>query len=68
GYKNFAIIDFHILNLLERFGLVKRPKALSRKKYFEIENLLREVAKIVKLNLAELDLYLWYLETKKVLK
>lgn len=68
GYKNFAIIDFHILNLLERFGLIKKPKALSRKKYFEIENLLREVAKIVELNLAELDLYLWYLETKKVLK
>ncbi|MCS7106383.1 MAG: N-glycosylase, partial [Candidatus Aenigmarchaeota archaeon] len=68
GYKNFAIIDFHILDLLERFGLIKKPKSLSRKKYLEIENLLKKIAEKAKLSLAELDLYLWYLETKKVLK
>jgi N-glycosylase/DNA lyase len=68
GYKNFAIIDFHILDLLEKFGLMKKPKVMTRKKYIEIESLLREIARKAKVNLAELDLYLWFLETGKVLK
>jgi len=37
-------------------------------KYLEIENLLREIAKETNLHLGELDLYLWYMETGKVLK
>lgn len=68
GYKNFAIIDFHILDLLEKFGLIKKPKTMTRKRYIEIESLLREIARKAGLNLAELDLYLWFLETGKVLK
>ncbi|MGC8812055.1 MAG: N-glycosylase/DNA lyase [Candidatus Aenigmatarchaeota archaeon] len=68
GYKNFAIIDFHILDVLARFKVIEKPKVMTKKKYFEIENLLREIGKKVELSLAELDLYLWYLETKKVLK
>jgi len=68
GYKNFAIIDFHILDLLEKFGLIKKPKTMTRKRYIEIESLLREIARKAGLNLAELDLYLWFLETRKVLK
>jgi N-glycosylase/DNA lyase len=68
GYKNFAIIDFHILDLLEKFGLIKKPKTMTRKRYIEIESLLREIARKAELNLAELDLYLWFLETGKVLK
>lgn len=70
GYKNVAIIDFHIVDLLEREGLVKKPKnkSLSRGLYLEIENILGEIAKKANLNLAELDLYLWYMETGKILK
>lgn len=68
GYTNFAIIDFHILNLLKRYNLIKRSKSLTKKEYLRIENLLRKIAKKLNLNLAELDLYLWYLETGKVLK
>ena len=68
GYKNFAIIDFHILDVLARFKVIEKPKVMTKKKYFEIEDLLREIGKKVELSLAELDLYLWYLETKKVLK
>jgi len=66
--KNLAIIDFHIIDVLEKHGLIKRPKTVTRKKYLEIENLLKDVAQKSGLNLAELDLYLWYLETGKVLK
>jgi len=68
GFKNLAIIDFHIIDILEKHGLIERPKTLTRKKYLEIEKILREIAKKLDMNLAELDLYLWYEETGKVLK
>ena len=68
GFTNLAIIDFHIINLLVNYGLIEKPKTITRKKYLEIEGLLREIADKLDLNLAELDLYLWYLETSKVLK
>lgn len=68
GYKNFAIIDFHIIDLLAKYKLIEKPKTLTVKKYLEIEKLLKEIANKVNLNLAELDLYMWYLETGRVLK
>ena len=68
GFVNLAIIDYHIINILARYKLIEKPKTLTRNKYFEIENLLRRIAEKLGLTLAELDLYLWYLETGKVLK
>jgi len=68
GRTDVAIIDRHILNLLVEYGLIERPRALTRRRYLEIEGLLREVAEMAGLSLGELDLYLWYLETGKVLK
>ncbi len=68
GFKNLAIIDFHILKLLTKHKLARKPKTLTRKKYLEIERKLRKMAKKLNLSLAELDLYLWYLETGKILK
>ena len=68
GYKNSAIIDFHIVDLLVREGIIERPKTLTKKKYLEIEAELKKIADKVNLNLAELDLYLWYMETGKILK
>ena len=70
GKKNVAIIDFHIIDLLAREGLVEKPKnkSLTPKKYLEIENILRNLAEKTGTNLGELDLYLWYEETGKILK
>jgi N-glycosylase/DNA lyase len=68
GYENLAIIDFHIIDLLLRYRLIEKPKTLTKNKYLEIENLLRDIGRRSGLTLAELDLYLWYLETGKVLK
>ena len=68
GYSNIAIIDKHILNILVNEELIKRPKTLTPKKYIEIENILRKLAKKVNLSLGELDLYLWSEQTGKVLK
>jgi len=68
GFKNVAIIDFHIIDLLVKYGIIERPRSLTRKKYMEIEDILRKIAEISGLTLAELDLYLWYMETGKILK
>lgn len=68
GYKNLAIIDFHILDLLEAYGLVEKPKTLSPKNYLEIENILRQISNKTDTDLGALDLYLWYEETGKILK
>jgi N-glycosylase/DNA lyase len=68
GFDDFAIIDFHIIDLLDKYNLIERPKTLTKRKYLEIENLLRTIGRKTNLTLAELDLYLWYLETGKILK
>ena len=68
GYTNFAIIDFHIIDVLTKHEIIEKPKVLTKRKYLEIEELLRKIARKSNLNLAELDLYLWYMETGKILK
>ena len=68
GFDDYAIIDFHIVDILVGHKLIERPNSITKKKYLEIEDLLRKLAKKTNLTLAELDLYLWYLETGKVLK
>lgn len=68
GFDDYAIIDFHIVDLLVRHSLIQRPKTMTRKRYLEIEDVLRKLAKKAGLTLAELDLYLWYMETGKILK
>jgi N-glycosylase/DNA lyase len=68
GCADCAIIDFHIIDLLVRQGLIEKPKTITKKKYLEIEDVLKKIAGESKLNLAQLDLYMWYMETGKVLK
>ncbi len=68
GYADFAIIDFHIIDSLTKHKIIEKPKGLTKGKYLDIEGLLRKIARKSNLNLAELDLYLWYLETGKILK
>jgi len=67
GYKNFAIIDRHVLNTLKNFGIIEKiPKSLNKKVYLEIEDKLKELAKKLKISLAELDLYLFYISSEKI--
>ncbi|MBN2477748.1 N-glycosylase/DNA lyase [Candidatus Micrarchaeota archaeon] len=68
GFGDVSIIDFHIIDLLARFGLHKKTKTLTRKKYLEIEEILENLARKSNIDLGRLDLYLWYMETGKVLK
>ncbi len=70
GVDRFAIIDFHIIDLLARHGAIPKPrsKTLSRKRYLEIEGKLAPLAARAKISQGELDMYLWYMETGKILK
>lgn len=70
GRKNIAIIDFHIIDLLFKHDLIEKPKSksLTPKKYLEIEDILKQLSEKTNTSLGELDLYLWYEETGKVLK
>ncbi len=68
GYSDCAIIDFHIIDILVRYKIIKKPKTLNRKNYLRIEKTLKTIANKLNITLAELDFYLWYLETGKVLK
>ena len=68
GFENIAIIDFHIIDLLTKFRLTKKPKTLGKKKYLETEKTLKKLSEKLNISLARLDLYLWYIETGKILK
>ncbi|MBS3074740.1 N-glycosylase/DNA lyase [Candidatus Pacearchaeota archaeon] len=71
GFKDYAVVDFHIVDILNRHNLlegIERKKALNKKKYHYVEGVLRRLSESLNMSLAELDLYLWYLETGKVLK
>ncbi len=68
GFSDLAIIDFHIVNILSKYGLMNGFKTMTKKRYLEIESTLRKIANCLNVPLAELDLFLWYLETGKVLK
>ncbi|MBY8988273.1 MAG: N-glycosylase/DNA lyase [Candidatus Lokiarchaeota archaeon] len=68
GYRNLAIIDFHIVDLLVKYNIIEKPKSLTKKKYLEIETILKKLGDKLNLDMGKLDLYLWYMETNEVLK
>lgn len=68
GYKNLAILDRHILSIMSKEKYIKMPKTLTKRRYLEIEKVFSNLAKQLKMSLAELDLYVWYLKTGKILK
>jgi N-glycosylase/DNA lyase len=69
GYKNLAILDRHILRSMKENKIIKKiPKTLNKTNYKEIESKLNSFCKKTNLSMAELDLYIWYLETNKILK
>ena len=68
GYKNLAILDRHILNIMKDEGIIEKPKSLTRKKYLEIEEKFNKMAKGFNMSPAELDLHMWCMKTGEVLK
>ncbi len=68
GYKNLAIIDFHIVDLLVSHNLIEKPKTLTKKKYLEIEEKMKRFSDEVGVPLSHLDLVLWHEETGHIFK
>jgi len=70
GYMDVAIIDRHILSNMAEHGLIAEVggKGITRRRYLEYERILAVVAERVGMPLGEMDLYLWYRKTGKVLK
>ncbi len=68
GFLDFAILDRHILRMMGKARIVRVPKSLSKREYLEIEKKFIEIAEGLGMKPGELDLYLWYLSTGKILK
>ena len=68
GFDDVAIIDRHISRFLFEKGLVKPRKTITKKVYLECEEALEKISHDFGLTQAELDLYIFYIKTKKVLK
>jgi N-glycosylase/DNA lyase len=69
GYKNLAILDRHILNFMKENNYIEEiPKSLNKNNYLEIENKFNLIARNLKMDSAELDLYMWHIKTGNVLK
>jgi N-glycosylase/DNA lyase len=70
GFLDVAIIDRHILSNMREHGVVADDgsRGLTKRRYLEYERILGRVAENVGMSLGEMDLYLWYRKTGKVLK
>lgn len=70
GYFDLAIIDRHIINNLREHKIIDLDpkKGLTKKRYLAIEKILDIVADELHMQPGELDLYMWYRKTGKVLK
>jgi N-glycosylase/DNA lyase len=67
--NDIAILDVHILKNLKEYGVIEEiPEALTKKVYLEIENKMRDFAKLVRIPLDELDLLFWSEETGIIFK
>ena len=68
GFQNFAILDRHVLRVLNSYKILDGILPLTRKNYLEIERKLKRIADRLNISLAELDLHLFYIDTKKIPK
>ena len=68
GCKNYAILDRHIMSLLGKNRIIKSPKTLTKNRYLEIEKKFNSFAKRLNMSPAELDLYMFCIKTREVLK
>jgi len=69
GYRGLAILDRHILKNLQKLKVIdKIPSSLNKKDYLSIEGKFYKFSKRIKINMDELDLLFWSMETGKVFK
>lgn len=66
---DLAILDRHILKNLRSLQVIEEvPASLSRRRYLEIEEGMKELSKRVGIPMSHLDLVLWYKEVGEVFK
>ncbi len=70
GYaQDLAILDRHILRNLIELGVIdEEPKTLTKKRYLEIEEKMKDFSDEIGIPIHHLDLLLWYKETGEVFK
>lgn len=69
GFFDYAILDKHIQNLMFENGLIDEiPKTMNKKNYEKLEKELNKLTEKLGMTQGELDLYMWYMKTGKVLK
>lgn len=69
GFKEYAILDKHIVNCLHEAGVLEtNNKPKNRKQYLEMEGKMKKFSKAIKVPMAELDLILWSHKTGEILK
>ena len=69
GFKGYAILDRNVVKTLHKYGVIEDPKPpTSKKKYLEIEEKMKEFAKVLGITIDELDLLLWSMKSGRVPK
>jgi len=67
GIFDYAIIDRHIVKFLRNKGYINSWKGYKRE-YLEVEKILNEVSSIIGIKVGILDLIIWYIQTKRILR
>ena len=69
GFSGYAILDKHVLRCLHELKIIDEPKPPNtRSKYLSIEEKLKQLAKVARIDFDELDLVLWSMRTGEILK
>lgn len=69
GFFSVAILDRHILRIMQGHGMIASlPKTLNKKVYLDTERKLEPLCRKLGMDQGELDFYLWYMETGNVFK
>ncbi len=69
GFKGYAILDKHVLRSLAELDIIDDPQPPNtRLKYLTVEEKLKKLADLTKIDFDELDLVLWSLKTGEILK
>ena len=67
--EEIAILDRHILRNLAELNVIDEvPKSMTIKKYYEIEDKMKEYSEFSGIGMDALDLVLWYKEVGEVFK
>ncbi len=67
--QNIAILDVHILHNLLRYAVIdKIPESMSKRRYLEIEEKMKQFSGKVGIPMDELDMVFWSHETGEIFK